>query len=54
MMYDKLLPILASMQTEKSKVDEVISLFPTFYGSGRVQGDLYLVFQVLPSTPVSN
>jgi len=45
MMYNKLLPILATMQTERSKVDEVIGLFPTFYGSGRVQGDLYLVFQ---------
>lgn len=54
MMYNKLLPILATMQTERSKVDEVIGLFPTFYGSGRVQGDLYLVFQVLPSIPVSN
>ena len=24
------------------------NLFPTFYGSGLVQGDLYLVFQVKP------
>jgi len=29
----------------RSKVDEVINLFPTFYGSGNVKGDLYLVFQ---------
>ena len=54
MMYNKLLPILATMQTERSKVDDVIGMFPTFYGSGRVQGDLYLVFQVLPLIPVSN
>ena len=46
MMYDKLLPVLANMQMERSKVDEVINLFPTFYGSGNVKGDLYLVFQV--------
>merc|ERR1719234_2508759 len=45
MMYDKMLPVLANMQMERSKVDEVINLFPTFYGSGNVKGDLYLVFQ---------
>ena len=43
-MYDKLLPVLATMQ--RGKVD-VMNLFPTFYGSGSVRGDLYLVFQVL-------
>ena len=48
-MYDKLLPVLATMQRESGKVDDVIDLFPTFYGSGSVQGDLYLVFQVLPT-----
>ena len=46
-MYNKLLPVLATMQREKSNVDDVIDLFPTFYGSGKVKGDLYLVFQVL-------
>ena len=45
-MYDKLLPVLATMQRGKVDVD-VINLFPTFYGSGSVRGDLYLVFQVL-------
>ena len=45
-MYAKLLPMLSTMQREKSKVDDVTNLFPTFYGSGNVQGDLYLVFQV--------
>ena len=49
MMYDKLLPALATMQRERGKVDDVSDLFPTFYGSGSVQGDLYLVFQVLPT-----
>ena len=47
-MYSKLLPVLASVQREGGKVDNLFDLFPTFYGSGYVQGDLYLVFQVLP------
>ena len=49
MMYNKLLPVLASVQRERGKVDDLFDLFPTFYGSGYVQGDLYLVFQVLPT-----
>ena len=50
MMYEKLLPLLAAKQKERGKVDEpqVLDLFPTFYGSGSVEGDLYLVFQVIP------
>merc|ERR1719495_788680 len=48
MMYAKVLPSLAKMQKERSKVDDepvIDNLFPTFYGSGLVKGDLYLVFQ---------
>ena len=44
-----MLPALAKMQKEKVKLDNepvIDNLFPTFYGSGLVQGDLYLVFQV--------
>ena len=40
---------MAKMQKEKVNVDNepmIDNLFPTFYGSGLVQGDLYLVFQV--------
>ena len=50
MMYEKLLPLLAAKQKERGKEDEpqVLDLFPTFYGSGSVEGDLYLVFQVIP------
>ena len=46
-----MLPALAKMQKEKVKLDNepvIDNLFPTFYGSGLVTGDLYLVFQVKP------
>ena len=44
-----MLPALAKMQKDKGKLDNepvIDNLFPTFYGSGLVKGDLYLVFQV--------
>ena len=50
-MHAKALPALAKMQKDKGKLDNepvIDNLFPTFYGSGLVKGDLYLVFQVKP------